>query len=176
MDIKIEIEKFRKIGYEALSNELSQLEEEIRVKKYLFKVLHNLNELDKLIKENTFIPKGIHYMRLTQDHDYDIGEVFTKLEILNENKEKLNIYSYGNHIPEYKVLYELFSEHHFKLEEKLFNYQIEKQTLVIKLDQEAKERMKNYLLNCELRKAYDYVEMLDKIPAKEEKIIKTKKI
>lgn len=176
MDIQKEIEKFRHLGYETLSNELNQLEEEIKLKKYLFKVLHHLNEFEKLIKENIFEPKGIYYMRLTQSTDYDIGEVFSKLEILNENKEQLNIYSYGNHIPEYKSLHELFSHNYFKLEDNLFNEQIEKQILVVKLDEHAKERMKNYLLNYDLRKAYDYVEMLNKIPPKEQTQIKKKKI
>lgn len=176
MDLQEEIEKFRQLGYEVLSNELEQLEEEIRVKKYLFKVLHNLSEFDKLIKENIFEPKGIYYIRLTQDYDYDIGEVFSKVEILNENKEQLNIYSYGNYIPEYEVLYNLFSQNHLTLEENLFNNQIKKQKLVVRLDSHAKDRMKNYLLNYELRKAYDYVEMLDKMPQKEKNLNKKKKI
>ncbi len=49
MDIQKEIEKFHKIGYSALEQELSQQEEELRVKKYLFLIINNLNVLQTVI-------------------------------------------------------------------------------------------------------------------------------
>lgn len=176
MDIQKEIEKFHKIGYSALEQEFTQQEEELRVKKYLFLIINNLNVLQKHIDDEFFKEKNVHYIKLVQDYDYDIGEVFSKVEILNENKEQLNKYSFGNHIPEYEIIHDIFANNRFKLQENLFNQDILKKTLIIELNQHTKEKLKNYLLNTQLRKAYDYVEMLNKVPLIEEKNIKKKKL
>lgn len=109
MDIQKEIEKFHKIGYSALEQELSQQEEELRVKKYLFLIINNLNVLQTHIDEKFFEKKDIHYIKLVQDYDHDIGEVFSKVEILNENKEQLNKYSFGNYIPEYEIIHDFLA-------------------------------------------------------------------
>lgn len=167
MNIQKEIDKFYNFGYQSLLDELTQQQEDLKVKKYLFNVLNNINELDKHIKSGLFQKKGIEYMLFKQDYEYDIGAVLSKLEILDKDKSQMNKYcEIGNYSTEYNIIYELFSHHYLTLVKGLFNADIEKKEIIIELDEHTKEHLKNYLLNEELRKAYEYVELLAKMPAK----------
>lgn len=168
MDIQKEIQMYKELGYKNLLNELSVQEEELRMKQYLFKVLEHLNKLDKLIKDNVFSNENVDYMELEQTFDHDIGVIFL-IEILDKNKEEISRYKGSKYCTSYEKLNNLFSGDEFKLEEDLFNKDILTKTIRVKLDETAKEVLKEILLNSDLVKAFNYIETLNKIPEKENK-------
>lgn len=174
MDIQKEIEMFHNLGYEALLNDLNQQQEDIRVKQYLFKIINNINELDYLINQNRFKEKDIFYIQFTQSHDYDFGEGLSDIKILDKNKSEKSKYIGGSYTPEYEEIHKLLSVRNLTLKNGLFNESIIKQTIILELNENTKETLKDYLLNTELRKSFNYIELLEKIPEKENNKISKK--
>lgn len=176
MDIQKEIETFHNLGYETLVQELSQQEEDIRVKKYLFKIIHNINALGNCITQGIFKEKDICYIKFTQKYDYDSGEGLSDIEILDQNKNQKTKYINGNYTPEYEHIYKLLDGRNLTLENGLFNEEIIKKTIILELNENTKETLKSYLLNTKLRKSFNYIELLEKIPEKLTNKINKKKI
>ena len=174
MDIKKEIKHFREIGYESLQDHINEEIKELKAKKYLFKVVDIMNQLDKHIKEGLFEKKSICYMQFVKTYDHEIGDFLDKIEILDKGKNEINKYFNENHIPEYAIIYQLFSYVYFKLEDNLYNQKIEGKPIIIELNEHTKEKLKILLLNNELCKAYDYIDLLEKMPEKENTDIKIK--
>lgn len=174
MEVKKEIEQYYSCGYQSLENEFQEQQLEIIKKRYLFKVLDIMNQLDKHIKEGLFEKKSICYMQFVKTYDHEIGDFLDKIEILDKGKNEINKYFNENHIPEYAIIYQLFSYVYFKLEDNLYNQKIEGKPIIIELNEHTKEKLKILLLNNELCKAYDYIDLLEKMPEKENTDIKIK--
>ena len=177
MNIENDIEKFKLIGAKAIQEELKLLKEEIRTKQYFFKVVDILNQLDELIKNDTLSKYGIKALKLQQAYDYDLGEVFSEIEILDEKNQSIHIYNQqGNYIIGYELVYNLLSRNYLVLEEDLYNPSVDKKVFTVPLDENTKNVLKGYLLNDTLLKAYHYMELLDRNPPKtnKEKTIKRK--
>lgn len=166
MDIQKEIEKFSTIGYNALAEDFKKEAEQLRVKKYLFRSINLIKELDYLIENDVFDAQNIQFVRLHQESDLTEGQVFSQIELLDSQKQTINIKSNNDFIREYKLLCGLFGRYSFQIETDLSKCELSKDFIDIELNHNAKHQLKSYLLNEELRKAYDYIILLEKNPQK----------
>lgn len=175
MDIQKEFQMFQELGYNSLKEKLNEQQEELRKKQYLFNVLNILEQFDKAIKSGFFIKNQNKFLFLKQDYDYDIGHVFSKVDLLDENKKSQTKYNYdGNFFSDIEFVKKLLDKSHFVLEENLFNEEIIEKTIIIELDEKTCEKLKNYLFNEELKIILDYMEMSKDL--KNKKILKQQKI
>jgi hypothetical protein len=160
MDIQKELQMFQELGYNSLREKLNEQQEELRKKQYLFKVINILEKFDKAIKSEFFIKNQNKFLFLKQDYDYDIGEIFSKVDLLDENKKSQTKYNHdGNFFSDIEFITKLLGQHNFILEDSLFNEEIIKKTIIIELDKTACEKLKNYLFNEELKIVLDYMEI-----------------
>lgn len=166
MDIQKDIEKFRALGYNALAQDFKKEAESLRVKTYLFRSINTINELDDLIKNDFFKEQNITYIRLYPQDDLDLGFSFSKVELFDANKQQIDTKMGNSFINEYIVLSNLFGYYTFPLEKDLCNIILDNGHIELELNNKTKNELRNYLFNSELKKAYDYITMLDKVPEK----------
>jgi len=175
MNLEEELKKFKEEGFEAIQKDLQRQEEELKQKQYLFKVLNNMNLLQKAIDDNFFIKNNAEYLHFEQSYDYDFGEVLTEFYFLDSNKVQKSKYNGGDYTDEMELITKLLHYYHFVLADDLFNKDIIKQEFLLKLDNNLVPTLKKLLLNEDLYKAINYIDMLDKIPENENQSSKPKK-
>lgn len=177
MEVKKEIEQYYSCGYQSLENEFQEQQLEIIKKRYLFKVLNIMNQLDKHIQSNVLKEAGIHYIKFSELHneidDIESDEI-GNIQILDKHKNQTPNYIKEN--PEARIIKNLLQ---ITLIKNLYNKEIEGKTMTIELNEHTKEKIKYSLLNDELRKICDYIELTHKMSERipdENKNIKKNKI
>lgn len=176
MNINEELEKFNKEGFEAIQKELETQQEDLRKKQYLFKVLNNMNQLQDAINNGFFEKNDAQYVHFEQSYDHDYGEVLTEFYFLDSNKRQKTKYNGGNYTEEVEFITKILHYYNFVLDDGLFNNDIIKQEFILKMDDNLVPTLKKLLLNEELYKAVNYIEMLNKIPEKHSTKTSKKKI
>ena len=166
MEVKKEIEQYYSCGYQSLENEFQEQQLEIIKKRYLFKVLDIMNQLDKHIQSNVLKEAGIHYIKFRELHnEIDDGresDEIGNVQILDKHKNPTPNYI-TKEKPEARIIKNLLQ---MTLIKNLYNKEIEGKTITIELNEHTKEKLKHYLLNDELRKVCDYIELTHKMSEK----------
>lgn len=157
MNISQDIEKFYALGNEQLQKELQEQIELLRKKSYLFKVLDISLKMDEKIKSGFFEKVGFCYIELKKSFDYDFGEA-VEISIIDRNNQFVSKY-WENSIKEYKFIDDLLGLPDFVLEENLFNKEFNGKTIVIPLNSDFKEKIKEICLNEELLILANYVNL-----------------
>lgn len=170
MNLEEELKKFKEEGFEAIQKDLQIQQEDLRKKQYLFKVLNNMNLLQKAIDDKFFIKNDSEYLHFEQSYDHDYGEVLTEFYFLDSNKKQKTKYN-----GEIKLITKLLHYYNFVLEDNLFNKDIIKQEFLLKVDNNLVPTLKKLLLNEDLYKAINYIDMLEKIPENKNQSSKPKK-
>lgn len=175
MNLEEELKKFKEEGFEAIQKDLQIQQEDLRKKQYLFKVLNNMNLLQKAIDDKFFIKNDSEYLHFEQSYDHDYGEVLTEFYFLDSNKKQKTKYNGGDYTDEIELITKLLHYYNFVLEDNLFNKDIIKQEFLLKVDNNLVPTLKKLLLNEDLYKAINYIDMLEKIPENKNQSSKPKK-
>lgn len=175
MNLEEELKKFKEEGFDAIQRDLQSQQESLRKKQYLFKVLNNMNQLQDAIDNGFFVKNDAQYLQFEQNYDHDFGEVLTDLYFLDSNKKQKTKYNGGDYTEEMEFINKILHYYNFTLDDGLFNNDIIKQKFILKIDEHLVPTLKKLLLNEDLYKAINYIDMLEKIPENKNQSSKPKK-
>lgn len=150
MNIKQELDYYYSHGEEAIISILTAQRDEIDKKMHLIEIVHVLNSIEQIIKDNEFAEAGIEILQIRNYHDYDSEHNLVKFEILNKDKTIVNKYdNRDNYIPIYEKLKDLFEK--VSLHDSFSNYNFkEKDELTFAVDENLVENLRWTFLSAEL--------------------------
>ena len=177
MNMQKDMEKFQEIGYEGLMAEIKSKEYELAVKKHLLKVFNIINKIEKLYKEGDFDKVGASYIILRQSSDYDAGEIFTDLELLDKDKKRLSQYaSDGQYTKAYSGVADLLGEDNLTLDIGLCNSKTREANITLEVGDTIKKQLRGLLLSENIRGIYEDMESYTKTAQSLATVKKAKKM
>lgn len=148
MNITKELQHYQSHGEEAVISILNEKKENIEKKTHLIQVVSILDQIQKMIDENTFKDVGVHFVTIKNFRDYDIGYIIN-FDILDKQKNVVDTYRIDvNYIPIYDKLNELFEK--ITLDSFSNNNFKEKDELTFPVDNELPQKLRSIFLNTEL--------------------------
>lgn len=174
LNINEDFAEYHSLGEKNLFLKFEDQKKNIDKKIHIFQVFNFLKNIQKMLDEKEFLNSGVHFLVLTNYHDYDFGYLI-QFKTLDENQKEINNHEPNdndNYIPIYDKLTELFDN--ISLDYFCSDDFKEKDDRTFSIDKYLVENLKQLLLNDELKAVFDYAFLDNSLSKNEYQLIKNK--